>query len=756
MAVTAAKLLVVVDGDVSGAVKAYDTVERRGQKSADSLKKVGRGLETGVKVAAVGVAAGFGLAVAKTMQFDKRMSAVQAKAGGTTADLKAMRDTAIDLGAKTIFSASEAADGMEILAAAGLNADQVIAAMPGTLNAAAASGEDFATTADIMVATMGQFGKKAKDMGEIGDVLAKASNMSAVGMTDLGLSLKYAGPVAATLGMSLEETSAALVVLGNNGIKADSAGTALRMGLLQLQAPAKKGAKVMEDYGISLKDADGNAKGLPGILDELKSKMKGLSQTKKVELLKKLVGTESVSAFLQLMDAGSEGIDKITKSLEDSEGAAKKAADTMTDNLWGSIEQLKGSAESAAIAIGTAYTPRIKELAESITGVTDSFNALDPERQRFIIDMALMATGASVAVVGVAKMVEVVGTLAGAYKALIAMQAAQAIFGALLSPVGLAALAIGGVVTLLAGQALAMERVGDMTPGYTQLIDSVTGAYDRQRDAADRATKSGSDNVRAMVERNRATRDYEATQKRLDDLLKNDPKNSTAIAAARDDLTMAELRLTDAKKAAEAANKKATADALAVTAASSKARHEKERLRKETGLLIDAVRVEMRQNSHYGQSFEDVAKNMGFTEDQIAAMRDELARLRTAWARVAGAASSAATEQARAGSMKGWASNAQASGGVTPNARGGYYDTPTVGLLGEAAWPDVVVPMNPSDSGAYALLAKAMKGLGIGGDTKAASQPITVNVMAETLSADKAAQAIRTTLKPMLASPAYL
>lgn len=571
MAVTAAKLLVVVDGDVSGALKSYDTVSARGKKSAESLSKVGKVMETSIAVGAAAVAVGFGAAIYTTMQFDKRMSAVQAKASASASDLTAMRDAAIDLGSQTVFSASEAADGMEILAAAGMNAKSIITAMPAALSTAAAAGGSFADTADVLVATMGQYNLKASDMGRIGDVLAKSANMSAVSINDMGVSLKYAGPVAAALGISLEETSAALVVLGNNGIKADTAGTALRMGLLALQAPTGKAGKLMKKYGIDMLDAKGKAKPLTGILAELKDSMKGLSQAEKVGLLKKLVGTESVSSFLKLMDAGAEGIGKITTELENAKGSAKAAADVMTNNLWGSIEQLKGGVESAAISIGTALIPQTRALADNLNALVGSFNGMTSEQQQAIIKNLALGASFAVGLLAAIKLGQAILTIRAA---LIGLQAAAGPVGLLWAAVGL----LGGGLAMAGTNALVFSDGMNSTElSARTAADAVKGLKDAIMllDDANLANREATLGV-AVAEAQRAAA-HKSVLAALATYGKNSPQYKAALLGEQQSILGVEraeqrrkaatIVATDAsRKAADATRKKASADFVATNA----------------------------------------------------------------------------------------------------------------------------------------------------------------------------------------------
>ncbi|MFA4885453.1 MAG: phage tail tape measure protein [Desulfotomaculaceae bacterium] len=352
-------------------------------------------------IAGAAVAAGLGFAVKTTADFDSQMSKVKALSGATEEQFKSLRDTAIDLGAKSVYSASEAAEGMSILAAAGLNSEQVIAAMPGLLDAAAASGEDFANVSDIMVSAMSGFGMEAKDMGHIADVLASAANASSISISDIGYSLKYVAPVAKTAGLSIEEVSSALAILGNAGIKAETAGTSLRMSLTQLAAPPKEAAEMIEKLGIKVTDTEGKLLPLKDLIGQLNEKFGGLTQAQKMEAASTIFGTNAMSAMLTLIDAGPDKLDELTQSFKNADGAANQMAETMTDNLSGSIEQLKGAAESALISIGSTLSPAIRKVAEGIQAMVNSFNSLPDPVKNSIVTIVAVAAGITLLAAGI-------------------------------------------------------------------------------------------------------------------------------------------------------------------------------------------------------------------------------------------------------------------------------------------------------------------------------------------------------------------
>ena len=311
------------------------------------------------------------------------------------------------------------------------------------------AGEDFAAVSDIMVAAMAGFGLKAKDMAHIADVLASAANASAISITDIGYSLKYVAPVARSAGVSLEQVSAALAILGNAGIKAEQAGTTLRMALIRLADPPKEAAKMMDQLGIKTTDASGKMLPLGQIIAQLHEKFKGLSQAQQVQAAATIFGAESMSGMMTLIQAGPATLEKLTQAFIKSDGAARAMAKGMTDNLAGALEEMRGALESTMISIGDALAPAIRTIAEVLKGVIEAFNKLsEPVKKGLAIFGGLVA--ALTVVVGVS--LTFIGIVFQGIAALSSFGAAigglSGILTALTGPVGLVTAAIMGLVTV--------------------------------------------------------------------------------------------------------------------------------------------------------------------------------------------------------------------------------------------------------------------------------------------------------------------
>lgn len=322
------------------------------------------------------VVAGFGAAIKKGMDFESQMAKVGAIAGASKSQLKAMTDQAIDLGAKSVFSASEVGNGMKELSALCFNAKQTMSAIPGVIDAAAASGADMSTTATIMASTMNSFGLEASKSGHIADVLAMSANKSAADVSYMGEALKYAGTPAHSLGMSLEDTSSAIMAMSNAGLKGEQAGTTLRASLIRLAKPTKASQKAMDELGISLTDSKGKFVGMPALVGQFQKGLQGMTKEQKLAAVSQIVGTESASGFLAMIDAGPDKIGKYSKSLKNSDGASKEAADKMNNTLKGAVEQLGGAFESLAIKITQSNGGPLTGLIHVLTGIIGALTKL--------------------------------------------------------------------------------------------------------------------------------------------------------------------------------------------------------------------------------------------------------------------------------------------------------------------------------------------------------------------------------------------
>ncbi len=448
-------LIIAVKADVDAAIKDFGRVTRelnnvvkQAEKLGQTVSNIGSQLTKSLTLPLAGAAA---VGLSFFGDFEASMNKVSALGDITGKDLQSLTDQAKQLGASTQFSAKQAADGMKELAAAGFQTNQIMSSIPGVLSLAAAGELDLARAAEVSVNIMGAYGLAAAQSAHVSDVLAKAAASGSLSVEDLGFSFKYVGPVAKSAGLSLETTAAALALLSNAGIKGEASGTALRGILASLIDPSKEGAKVLDALGVSVKDSTGKLLPFAQILDTLKAK--GISQAQTFQL----VGRESASAFQVLMNQGATALNGMANDLVNSEGAAKKMADTMNSGLNGALERAKSSAEGLALSLGQQLAPYaikvltvLDDLAGKASLMVDRFQSL-PEP----VKNTAVAVGALLAVVGPALVA--LGAL-GSAGSLITGGLAS-ITGALKlvsTTLGFAGVSIGGVSVAFLGWAAAI------------------------------------------------------------------------------------------------------------------------------------------------------------------------------------------------------------------------------------------------------------------------------------------------------------
>lgn len=399
-------------------------------QKGDNMHSLGRSMTLGVTTP---IALGFRQALKTSADFEAQMSRVGAIAQASKQDLKAMTDQAIDLGAKTSKSANEVAQGMEDLAALGFNAKQTMEAMPGVISAAEASGADMSTTAKVMASSINAFGLEASDASHVADLLAVAANESAADIEYMGDALKYAGPPAKTLGVTIEDTSAAIEVMSNSGLEGSQAGTALRTSFIRLANPSKQVANMMKKLDIQLSNAKGEFVGMGPLIAQFQKSLKGMTKEQKLAYIATITGNEAASGFLALVDAGPDKINAYSKSLKNSNGASKKAADQMKDNLKGALEQLNGAFESLSIQIGKDLTPIIRRGAEWLTQFTEGFSKLPNWVRKGSAGLLLFGATIGPVILGMGLLLRVVGSAAKGYASLnrqMALNSTEAIINA--------------------------------------------------------------------------------------------------------------------------------------------------------------------------------------------------------------------------------------------------------------------------------------------------------------------------------------
>ena len=310
-----------------------------------------------------GIIAGGTAATQVGASFEAGMSKVSAISGAAGDALQALTDKAKEMGAKTKFSASESAQALQYMSMAGWDTEAMLNGIDGIMSLAAADGLDLATTSDIVTDAITAFGLKAEDSSHFADVLAKASSSANTNVSMLGESFKYVAPLAGTMGYSAEDVSVALGLMANASVKGSMAGTSLKTALSNLASPTQAMADIMERYGISISDTEGNALPLIEILKQLREKFGGLSETEQAAAASTLFGKEAMSGMLAIINASDSDFTKLTDNIHNADGAAQSMADTMQDNLLGQITILKSGLEGLGIEIYEGMSEPLKEAA---------------------------------------------------------------------------------------------------------------------------------------------------------------------------------------------------------------------------------------------------------------------------------------------------------------------------------------------------------------------------------------------------------
>ena len=377
------------------------------QNAGDKISGAGEKLlPVTAGITAIGTAA-----VKTASDFDSAMSKVAAVSGATGDDLQALRDKAREMGSKTKFSASEAAEAMNYMAMAGWKTNDMLSGIDGIMNLAAASGEDLATTSDIVTDALTAFGLTAADSGHFADVLAAASSNANTNVSMLGESFKYCAPIAGALGFSCEDTAEALGLMANAGIKSTQSGTSMRSIMTALSGDVKFCSAAFGEMEIATSNSDGSMRSLSDILADCRVAFDQMSESEKASAAETLVGKNAMSGFLALMNAAPADIDKLSGAIANCDGTSLQMAETMQDNLAGQLTILKSQLEELAISFGEILMPVIRDIITKIQGFVDKLNALDPATKQTIIKIGLMAAALGPLLIVVGKTISSIGSM---------------------------------------------------------------------------------------------------------------------------------------------------------------------------------------------------------------------------------------------------------------------------------------------------------------------------------------------------------
>ena len=424
------------------------------QSAGDKISGVGQKL---LPVTA-GVTALGTIAVKTGADFDSAMSKVAAVSGATGSEMDALREKAREMGSKTKFSASEAAEAMNYMAMAGWKTNDMLSGIEGIMNLAAASGEDLASTSDIVTDALTAFGLSASDSGHFADILAAASSNANTNVSMMGETFKYAAPVLGSLGYSAEDSAIAIGLMANAGIKSSQAGTALRSAITNLAKPTGTVASAMEQYGISLTDSSGKMYSLRELMEQLRQKLGGLSEAEQAQAAASLFGKEAMSGMLAIINGSpadfeklSNAIDTCSDTVDGYNGTTEKMAAVMQDNLAGQVTILKSQLEELAISFSDILMPTIRSIVSRIQELVDKLNQLDPQTKETIAKIALVTAALGPMLVVLGKTISSVGTVFSAVSKLPALfSTVQGGIGAITGALGVS---LGPLLAIIAAVA---------------------------------------------------------------------------------------------------------------------------------------------------------------------------------------------------------------------------------------------------------------------------------------------------------------
>lgn len=438
-------------------------------KIGDACTGVGKNM-TKVSVAVTGIGAA---AVKTTADYESAMSKVQAISGATEDDMLQLKDKAREMGAQTKFSATEAGEAMTYMAMAGWKTNDMLDGIAGIMDLAAASGEDLATTSDIVTDALTAFGLSADDTQHFVDVLAKASSSANTDVGMMGETFKYVAPVAGALKYSVDDVAVGIGLMANSGIKASQAGTSLRSILSRMTKPTDEVAAAMDELGLSLTNSDGNMKSFNEIMLDMRAGFSGLTEDQKATYAAMLGGQEAMSGLLAIVNASDTDFNNLTEAVANCDGTASQMADTMQNNLTGQLTVLKSQIQELAISIGESIMPKLMQIVTKLQELMNWLNGLSDSQKNMVVTIAMIAAAIGPLLIVVGNLFNAVSNISKG------VQGLSLLFSGLgaTSAVGATGITgLSGVLTVLTGP------VGLVVAAIAAVIAIIIGLYTRCED----------------------------------------------------------------------------------------------------------------------------------------------------------------------------------------------------------------------------------------------------------------------------------
>lgn len=524
-----------LDGLKSAQSEAQKTTQNMATQIGNGFKGVGQSLTSAGSTLTKSVTTpiiGLGTVIVKTSaDFESSMSKVRAISGAAGEDFERLQDKAREMGAKTRFSASEAADAFQYMAMAGWDVENMMGGISGVMNLAAASGEDLATVSDIVTDAMTAFGlaadetsKVLKDGVEVEvdnttrfvDALAAASNSSNTNVSMLGESFKYVAPVAGALGYSVEDTAIALGLMANQGIKASSAGTALRTVLTNMANPTETISAAMDTLGVSLENNDGSMKSLMEVLQDLRKgfgqgnmdadefaksmtelqdsfdsgkiseedytssieslmvAMYGAEGAQKAQIAAQLAGKEGMAGLLAIVNTGEKDFNNLSDSIYNASGTSQEMADIMNDNLSGQITILLSALQELALQFGEIFVPEVKDAVAWIQSLVAKLQELTPEQKKQIAIWATIAASIGPVIFILGKLIFIIGDVVAKFGSIPgAISKLKASFGLLKGAIAGVSMPIVAIVASIGVLIAAFKHLWDTNEEFRQKMTEI-------------------------------------------------------------------------------------------------------------------------------------------------------------------------------------------------------------------------------------------------------------------------------------------
>lgn len=432
------------------------------QNAGKVILSVGSAMTKAITLPIAGVATA---AVKTAADFEQSMSQVAATMGKTKDEVGGLTELAKQMGATTAFSASEAAEGINILAMAGLTADEIGDALGTTLDLAAAGAMDMGSAAAYTTGAVKGFGDDMKNASKYADLMAKGATLANTDVAQLGEAISFGAATAKGYSQTADSMTLSLLRMAEQNVTGQTAATSLNRAMADLYSPTAEAKKALDSLNISAYNADGSARDFNIIVDELSGALKGMNEQQANALKSTIFTTNGMNAFNKMTASTTERVNELKAGLEDAKDSAMEQAKTQLDNLNGQITLLKSAIEGTAITIGNKLLPYVKKAVEWTQAAFDWINNLNDAQVDNILKWAGMAAAIGPAILVFGKAVTMVGKVQGKFAdAIKVFTKFKGAIGMITSPAGI----VIGVLGAIALAAFLIVKNWDQVKGFLQ------------------------------------------------------------------------------------------------------------------------------------------------------------------------------------------------------------------------------------------------------------------------------------------------